>query len=90
MNNDEMKEMMHAQLEGVRSFIKEAFAVDGIVTTTGKECIIIQPDGEKSKGVTFTAEDSDRGVFMVTLSNPEPMTESSVEEIKKKKDDGSI
>ena len=81
---DELKAMMDAQLEGVKSFIKEAFAVDGEVTTTGKECIIIQKDGGQSRGVTFNCTDSDRGTFMVTLSNPEPMNEKEVKDKGKK------
>ena len=78
MDKDEMKAAMEAQLDSVKEFIKEAFCVDGEVTTTGKECLIIQKDGSRSMGVTFVANDSDRGIFMVTLSNPEPLKDNNV------------
>ena len=72
MTAEQLKADMEKQLDHVKEFIKTAFAVDGTVTTTGKECIIIQPDGSQSKGVSFEANDQERGTFIVTLSNPEP------------------
>jgi len=68
--NEKMKKGLDEHLDRVCAFLKEAFAADGKVTTNGKECIIIGQDGSKLKGVTFTLNDSERGQFMVTLSNP--------------------
>jgi hypothetical protein len=79
MKAEEYKKEMDNRLSGVCEFIKDAFAVDGNVTTDGKECIILNRDGSKLTGVTFTAVDRERGTFMVTLSNPEPMNEDTVE-----------
>jgi hypothetical protein len=79
MKAEEYKKEMDNRLSGVCEFIKEAFSVDGDVTTDGKECIILNRDGSRLTGVTFTATDSERGTFMVTLSNPEPMDEDRVE-----------
>lgn len=81
---DWMKQEMDSKLAEVCEFIKEAFAVSGDVTTNGKECIIINRDGSQLTGVTFEADDADRGKFMVTLSNPKPMDETEVEETIKK------
>lgn len=64
--NDKAKE----RIDGVASFLKEAFAIDGEVKTSGKECLIIQADGSESLGITFELNDSDKGTFMVTLTNP--------------------
>ena len=66
------------QVDNVIGFIKEAFNVDGEVTTTGKECVIIQNDGSRSNGITFVANDKTRGVFMVTLTNPKPEEDGDV------------
>ena len=77
---EKMKEGLEAHLKGVCSFLKQAFATDGEATTDGKECIIIGQDGSKLKGVTFVLNDSERGKFMVTLSNPVDLEEKSEED----------
>lgn len=73
MEHEEIKANLEAHLDGVCNFLKQAFCTDGEVTTNGKECIIIGQDGSQLKGVTFVLKDSERGEFMVTLSNPAPM-----------------
>jgi hypothetical protein len=75
MEHDEIKAAADAQLNGVKSFLKEAFAVDGEVTTSGKEVITIEQDGTKYKGISFTLNDSERGTFKLVMCNPNPQDE---------------
>jgi hypothetical protein len=73
---DETKVMeanMNDHLKTTADFLKETFGTDGEVTTTAKECIVIEQDGSKTFGITFVLNDSVRGKFMVTLSNPKQM-----------------
>lgn len=70
MEHEEIKGAMDNHLNGVKSFLKEAFAVDGEVTTSGKEVITIEQDGTKYKGISFTLNDSKRGEFKIVMSNP--------------------
>lgn len=72
MEADEIRNAMDVQLNGVKTFLKEAFAIDGEVTTTGKEVITIEQDGTKYKGISFTLNDSERGTFKIVMSNPNP------------------
>ena len=68
-----MEEILNEHLRTTGNFLKEAFGIDGEVTTTAKECIVIEQDGSKTFGITFVLNDSIRDKFMVTLSNPKKM-----------------
>ena len=76
---DQLKSEMDARLNEVTEFIKEAFAVDGEVSTDGKQSITIHRDGSQSTGVSFFVTDRERGKFIVTLSNPNPIDEDEIE-----------
>jgi len=75
-----MKDSMNAHIESTQAFLKEAFAVDGEVTTNAKECVVLQQDESKTFGITFVLNDSARGQFMVTISNPKLMKDDTKSE----------
>lgn len=68
-----MSDAMDAQLDAVKEFLRIAFAIDGEVTTTGKQVLTIEQDGSRYKGISFTLTDSKRGEFKIVMSNPEPL-----------------
>jgi len=70
-----MSDAMDAQLNGVKEFLKIAFAIDGEVVTNGKQVLTIEQDGSKYTGISFTLTDSERGKFKIVMSNPEPFEE---------------
>ncbi len=72
-----MADAMNEQLNGVKEFLKLAFAIDGEVTTDGKQVLTIEQDGTKYKGISFTLTDSERGKFIIVMSNPEPIKDGS-------------
>jgi len=72
MEHEEIKAIAESHLAGVKSFLKEAFGVDGEVTTSGKEVMTIEQDGTKYSGISFTLTDSKRGEFKIVMSNPNP------------------
>jgi len=76
-HHTEIKNAMDDQLNGVKSFLKEAFNVDGEVTTSGKEVAIIEQDGLNYKGISFTLTDSERGEFKIIMCNPNPQKSDS-------------
>lgn len=71
--NDDLSDAMNAQLNGVKEFLKLAFAIDGEVVTTGKQVLTIEQDGSKYTGISFTLTDSERGTFKIVMSNPDPI-----------------
>jgi hypothetical protein len=80
--SNELEKEAQARIEEVCEFVKTAFAVEGKVTSTGRECTVVEKDGSISKGVSFLAEDRERGKFIVTIGNPEPFDPESVQESK--------
>ena len=68
-----MQEEMEEHLERTKKFLKEAFCVDGEVTTTGKLCIVIERDNSNYQGISFTLNDSERGEFKIVMCNPNKM-----------------
>jgi hypothetical protein len=68
-----MSDAMNAHLDGVKEFLKLAFAIDGEVKTDGKQVLTIEQNGSKYTGISFTLTDSERGEFKIVMSNPEPI-----------------
>jgi hypothetical protein len=72
MDHEEIKAAADSHLDGVKNFLKEAFAIDGEVTTSGKEVTTIEQDGTQYKGISFTLTDTKRGIFKLVMCNPNP------------------
>lgn len=68
-----MEEAMREHLEKTKRFLKDAFCIDGEVTTTGKQCIVVEQDNSNYQGISFTLTDSQRGEFKIVMCNPSKM-----------------
>ena len=65
-----IEETMNEHLDKTKNFLKEAFCIDGEVTTTGKQCIVVEQDNSNYYGISFTLTDSQRGEFKIVMCNP--------------------